>query len=136
MRVDWEQPLSDLRGFIVMYDDGGGDDAGICLRSLDSLITIYRATYGDKDGSYDGPHEYQHAFGWMYRLEKGFVACLWRKDPRALIILAYFVLLFETMKGLWFLDNWERHLLTRVKYLLGEEYVHWLRWPLEIAGLA
>ncbi|RYP40005.1 hypothetical protein DL767_001939 [Monosporascus sp. MG133] len=66
LRVDWEQHLSDLRGFIVMYDGGGGgddDDDGICLRSLDSLIAIYRATYGDKDGSYDGPQEYQHAFG-------------------------------------------------------------------------
>ncbi|RYP05416.1 hypothetical protein DL764_003841 [Monosporascus ibericus] len=67
LRVDWEEPLSDLRGFIVMYDDGGDDDDGICLRSLDSLIAIYRATYGDKDGSYDGPQEYQHAFGWLYR---------------------------------------------------------------------
>ncbi|RYP76953.1 hypothetical protein DL770_007127 [Monosporascus sp. CRB-9-2] len=64
LRIDWEQPLSDLRKFIVMYDGGGGDDDddGICLRSLDCLIAIYRATYGDKDGSYDGPQEYQHAF--------------------------------------------------------------------------
>ncbi|RYP71064.1 hypothetical protein DL769_004777 [Monosporascus sp. CRB-8-3] len=65
LRIDWEQPLSDLRGFMVTYDGGGGGDGDdvICLRSLDSLIAIYRATYGDKDGSYDGPQENQHVFG-------------------------------------------------------------------------
>ncbi|RYP63333.1 hypothetical protein DL771_009318 [Monosporascus sp. 5C6A] len=138
LRVDWEQPLSELRGFIAMYRNGGDDDDDddICLRSLDFLIDIYRATYGDKDGSYDGPPEYQHVFCWLYRIEKGFVACLWRKDPRALIILAYFVLLFETMKDIWYLDNWEKHLLARIENLLGEEHVGWLRWPLETAGLA
>lgn len=143
-RLDWEQPLSDLREFVAAYYDHGDEANGIdeseneddvCLRSLDCLINIYRATYGDKDGEYDGPEQYQHVFGWLYRIEKRFLSRLWDKDPRALIILAYFALLLDTMKDFWYLDGWERHILDRTRYLIGEEYAGWLRWPMEMAGL-
>ena len=145
-RLDWEQPLSDLREFVATYDGGsrsGGPDNGEgvvdgrdpCLRSLDGLIAIYKATYGDSDGHYDGSQQYQHVFGWIYRMEKQFLAYLRRKDPRALIILAYYAVLFETMDSLWFLDGWETHLLNRVKCLLPVGYASWLEWPMKVAGL-
>ena len=147
-RLDWEHPLSDLRTFVAAYDggvvdcdDGDGqvtDDEGgrgLCLRSLDGLIAIYRATYGDGDGQYEGSQDYQHVFGWIYRMEKPFLTYLRRRNPPALIILAYYAVLFETMDSLWFLKGWERHLLTKVKCMLPEEYASWLGWPMKVAGL-
>ena len=147
-RLDWEQPLSELREFIATCDEGidsgngNGNDENVgcdkkeaCLHSLEGLIAIYRAIYGDSDGSYDGPQDYQHVFGWIYRMEQPFLARLRARDPRALVILAYFAVLFQTMDLIWFLDSWKEHLLTRVRCLVPERYARWLEWPIKMTGL-
>ena len=145
-RLDWEQPLSKLREFVATYDEGidigdgdeennGRDKEGVCLRSLEGLIAIYRATYGDSDGNYDGLQDYQHVFGWIYRMGQPFLARLRARDPRALVMIAYYAVLFQTMDFLWFLDGWKEHLLTRVRGLLPEEYTSWLEWPIKMTGV-
>ncbi|KAH8156087.1 hypothetical protein CIB48_g12158 [Xylaria polymorpha] len=127
-RLDWEEPLRKFRGFVASQTF---ENAEICLRGLDGMILIYEATYGDRDGNFDGPSENQFVFGWLYRLKKQFISCLQRRNPTALIILAYYAVLLRTMEHLWFMDGWSGHLLATVKSLVEDDYTIWLRWPTE-----
>lgn len=124
-RRDWHAPLRKLRDFVVAQppeNDG-------CLCALDCMLGIYEASYGDEDGFYDGPSVNQFVFGWLYRLDRRFINRLQRKDPIALVILAYYAVLISTMERLWYMTSWADHLVGAVKSFIHEDYIHWLEWP-------
>ncbi|KAI8629623.1 hypothetical protein F5Y19DRAFT_72237 [Xylariaceae sp. FL1651] len=125
-RLDWEEPLNELRDFVASQTSEGTE---IWLRGLDGLMSIYEATYGDKDATFDGPAENQFVFGWLYRLEKPFVSSLQQRDSTALVILAYYAVLLSTMEQMWYMNGWAIHLLVTVGDLIHVEYVPWLQWP-------
>ncbi|KAI0517645.1 hypothetical protein F5B22DRAFT_112621 [Xylaria bambusicola] len=126
-RLDWEKALGALRDMVTRQKS---DDAAACLSELDSLISIYEATFGpDQDGSYHGPSESQFVFGWLYRLGRPFVSRLQQKDSTALIILSYFAVLLKTMEYLWYMKGWADHLVAMVKGLVPEDDSVWLQWP-------
>ncbi|KIW99502.1 uncharacterized protein Z518_11241 [Rhinocladiella mackenziei CBS 650.93] len=131
-RIEWEKPLYELRSYIASY---GGPDVDVYLRAFDTLSLIYKATYGKADGSHGGPPENQFILGWLYRMEDSFVACLRRKEPLALLLLAHYALLFRTMGKRWYMRGWCDHLLVRIRDFLGEDFVTWLRWPMQQAGV-
>ncbi|KAI0426038.1 hypothetical protein F5Y09DRAFT_320071 [Xylaria sp. FL1042] len=126
-RLDWEEPLQKLRGFIVSQEV---ECTETCLRGVDGLILIYEAIFGYKDANFDGPSQNQFVFGWLYRLQKQFISCLRQKNPSALIILAYYAVLLGT-ETLWNIDGWANHLLATVSALVEDDYTVWLQWPTE-----
>lgn len=70
---------------------------------------------------------------WLYVMEDDFVASLQSKDAMALLILAYFAPLLNTMSKAWFLKGWAEHLLTSIRIFIDKEYVEWLEWPMGVA---
>ncbi|CAM1503840.1 Fc.00g014310.m01.CDS01 [Cosmosporella sp. VM-42] len=129
-RVQWIEPLDELRKWIASHES---PETIVYSRSLDSLCEIYEATYGDLNGIYSGPPSNQFIFGWLYRMQDPFVACLRRKEPLALLILAYYAPLLRTLKKCWFLEGWTEHLLHAIGELLSPDLGGWLQWPLEIS---
>lgn len=137
-RIKWEVALGGLRDLTAAAEPAMKHrDQDACCRALDMLIGIYSATYGrDQDGLYDGDPNNQHVFRWLYCLSQDFVACAQRQDQIALLILAYFAPLLETVGGGWYIRGWRDHLITSIRPLLSEEYLKWLNWPAEQAGIA
>ena len=130
-RIEWEAALGRLREFVAEEE---GDAS---WHALDTLMNIYGATYGrDDDGLYDGDPNDQHVFRWLYCIDQDFVACVQRQEPFALLVLAHFALLLETISGGWYIQTWRDHLITTIGRLLPEEYQFWLQWPAEQAGLS
>lgn len=153
-RVEWEEQLDGLREFVVTRDvaargaqeEGGAPNEGersrttaaVAVHALDNLIGIYAAIYGRRgpDGEIrvDGPSHNQFVFGWLYRVEPGFAACVRRCDPSALLVLAHYAVLLnrQTTPSGWFLKGWKEHIIARVGVLLGEsETSKWMCWPME-----
>jgi len=160
-RVEWETQLDGLRGFIVARgaDSGGGDGhegvtptpasqegggearraaAAVSLKALDNVIGIYAAIYGRRgpEGkiTLDGPSENQFVFGWLYRLEQEFAACVRSCEPCAVLVLAHYALLLngEAIPRGWYVEGWREHTVVRVGELLGDgEGCEWMRWPME-----
>lgn len=152
-RLDWEAALDGLRAFIAGSHRGGKSQEGAArvvekpgiaafyLRPLDSLIGIYAATYGRRrspDGevtyTYNGPPENQFVFGWLYRLEAEFVACVRRRESHALLVLAHYAVLLngDAVRGGWYVDGWTEHIIATVGGYLGESSCgEWMRWPME-----
>jgi hypothetical protein len=130
-RTNWEKPLNKLRKYISACNE---PEIDIYMRCCDDLLLVYEATYGKDDGSYDISSENQFIFAWLYRLDDGFVACLRRKRPLALLLLAYYCVLLKTIDKLWFMVGWADHILGRVHHFIGTEFGEWLRWPIEEVG--
>jgi hypothetical protein len=156
-RLDWEDALDGLREFIAgacpgevgqqestsaprlpLEADTCSETPTTAMKALDSLIGIYEATYGRHTGpdggiTYQGPFENQFIFGWLYRVESDFVACVRRCEPQALLVLAHFAVLLnrEAIQTGWYIESWRDHIVARVDNLLqDEECRHWIRWPM------
>ncbi|KAL6356831.1 hypothetical protein LRP88_10442 [Fusarium phalaenopsidis] len=129
-RLQWIEPLEKLRAWIASNET---PDTVLFLRAHKSLCEIYEANYGDADGGYNGPMTNKLVFGWFYRLQDLFVGCLQRKAPPALLLLAYYVPLFNTMTRSWYMDGWAAHLLDAIRGLLSPDLLGWLEWPLEVS---
>lgn len=128
-RIDWIERLDELRKWIASHES---PDTITYLRSSESLAEIYEATYGDREGTYKGAPSNHFIFGWLYRMQDPFVTCLRRKEPIALLILAYYAPLLKTLKKCWFLDGWSEHLLTSIGEIVAPDLSGWLQWPLEV----
>ncbi len=108
--------------------------AAVSLKALDALIGIYAAIYGrrgpDGEVTYDGPPHNQFVFGWLYRLEPGFVACVRRCEPWALLVLAHYAVLLhpDAIQRGWYVEGWRGHVVARVGQLLGKN--KWMSWPM------
>ena len=99
---------------------------------------IYVATYGrDEAGLCDVTPIHRFVFIWIYWLEDDFLACLQRRDPASLLILACYAVLLRTMRNIWFMNGWTEHILTNVwQEIKGDmDMAVWMEWPLTIAGL-
>jgi hypothetical protein len=140
-RLDWEGPLRRLREFIAGagQPEGGlqpadrtrsrtATTAAVCLQSLDDMMEIYAAIYGrcasGPDGAsiftYDGPSDNQFVFGWLYRMDLEFVGCVRRREPCALLVLAYYTLLLngDAVQSGWYVEGWREHIINKVDELI------------------
>ncbi|KAK4044289.1 hypothetical protein C8A01DRAFT_12286 [Parachaetomium inaequale] len=147
-RLDWEDALDGLREFIARSgvvpggETGTGSTTAVCFAALDAIIEIYAATYGrrsspDGDATYTGPSANQFVFGWLYRVEYEFVACVRRREPYALLVLAHYAVLLngDTIQRGWFIKGWREHIIARVgEFLANGECSEWMRWPMEQAA--
>ncbi|KAM0594427.1 hypothetical protein ACHAPN_005823 [Verticillium nonalfalfae] len=123
-RIDWVGPFEELRELIGSLDSS---NISVYDQAVDGLEVVYDATYGRGNDTYDGDKSNKIIFGWLYRMEDSFQACLQRKDSVALLIMAHFAILLRT-KPFWFLEGWEDHLLHRIAELTDGQFSSWLPW--------
>ncbi|EHY61059.1 hypothetical protein ABEF92_003100 [Exophiala dermatitidis] len=126
-RIDWEEPLRQLHDHILL--SFSSSSASCLVKAFESLVLVYEATFGRKDGTNRAPPKYRYVFVWLYSLTDEFVDHLLRKEPLALLLLAYYAVLIRTMEHRWFMQGWAEYLLMSVRGLVGEELARWLVWP-------
>lgn len=132
-RLDWEDACLQLSNWV------GDKEDEACRLAMDTLLGIYAAMYGyskaDGEVRYTGPSVNQFVFGWLYRMDSAFLQCVRRRDPRALLVLAYYAVLLnkDTVREGWYIKGWRRHIIDRVERLLGEENDHqFIQWPKQV----
>jgi len=68
---------------------------------------------------------------WPQENKTAFASLLKRRNPQALIILAYYSVLLDLLDGRWWLQGWGRMLLRNVIGSLGDEWKSWVDWPMQ-----
>lgn len=146
-RLDWAVPLERLRGFITgrtssensreksVYRDQRNL---VLLQAFDVLRDTYESTFGqDEDPEAVVCPKSKFIFLWLYVMEDDFINLVREADPAALLLLAYYSLLFKTMKTAWYLDGWTEHLLLRIGSVMQRHgFADWMQWPMDMAGLS
>ena len=68
---------------------------------------------------------------WTATIDPILLDLLEERDHLALLILAYFAVLFEWQGDSWWMRGWATWTLDAVQMCLGEEYSQWMEWPLK-----
>lgn len=98
---------------------------------LNDLYDIMNQIYQRRSAQQSGVALMDLLIGWLYRLPGEFVSLLEQKEPRALVVLAYWAMMFRYMDDAWFTKGWAEHVLSGVSTFLTPEYHPWIEWPLK-----
>ena len=72
---------------------------------------------------------------WPVQVGEDFLLLLKEREPAALVLLAYYCLLFQPLERNWYINGYSRRLLSRIHNQLDEEWRPWLQWPIQEIGL-
>jgi len=93
---------------------------------LDALGILFASL--KQDGL--GPPLYIRVVTWCSYIEKEFRDCATQRRPRAMILMAYYLVFVKVVKGLWWLDFADRD-ITRIVKSLGPRWMPYLEVPLQ-----
>lgn len=98
--------------------------------AIKDLLEIMREVYERRSPGDPGVGLMHLLIGWLYRLPEDFVGLLQEKEPRALVVLAYWAVMLKYMDSVWFMKGWSEHVLSGISACLKPEYRPWIEWPL------
>ncbi|KAJ5995330.1 hypothetical protein N7481_002307 [Penicillium waksmanii] len=99
--------------------------------ALNDLYDIMNQVHKRRSAQQSGVALMDLLIGWLYRLPEQFIRLLEEKEPRALVVLAYWAVMFRYMETAWFMKGWAEHVLSGVSTFLQPEYQPWIEWPLK-----
>lgn len=129
--LDWENALESL---VILMEQAPSDRKNIYQDTFNMLKWCYHGTFGMMGRSHVvATPKYETIMAWLYVLDDKYVDMLKDNDPLAMLLLAYFAVLLQTLETVWFLKGWALHILCGVRGILietsREQWLHWLRWP-------
>ncbi|KAI7159154.1 hypothetical protein KC349_g4425 [Hortaea werneckii] len=129
LRIDWEDAMAEVKQLII--DRSSGEEADANLTAWSSLELCYEAGEGRRGNeSFQCPEENAIVFVWIFRMNDDYASLLDQKHPLALVILAYFCPLLQTLQHTnWMLEGWAKHVLAGLSKSLDAEWKGWLDWP-------
>lgn len=116
---------------LVERDISDEEERGRYLSVIDNLFEIMREVYERRSAGSSGVGLMDLLIGWFYRLPEEMVGNLERKEPYALVLLAYWAVLLKYMDSTWFMGGWPEHVLSGVSTYLHEDFRPWIEWPLK-----
>lgn len=73
----------------------------------------------------------QYVMGWLYRLPDEYIRLLEQKEPCALVILAAWSILLHYMRPVWYMRDWDVHIIHGIFHALHDDWKDWVSWPLK-----
>ncbi|KAF4546215.1 putative c6 zinc finger protein [Lasiodiplodia theobromae] len=112
------------------------DESDVYVNEIDNLSRSFHAVAAERasSGGGGGGVSTQVVFVWLYKLSDEFLDCLRQREPMALTIFAYFVVLLKELEGAWYLQGWVEHLIAGIYHALGPGTRTWVRTPIERVG--
>lgn len=130
-REDERALVRELR-FVHAYLEPEDDESGVYATEIDNLSRSFCAVAGERSSG--GHASTQVVFVWLYKLSDEFLECLRRREPMALTVFAYFVVLLKELEGAWYLQGWVEHLIAGIYHALSPGTRTWVRTPIERVG--
>lgn len=73
----------------------------------------------------------QYVVGWLYRLPDEYIGLLEQKEPCALVILAAWSILLHYMQPVWYMRDWDVHVIHGILHTVHDDWKDWVSWPLK-----
>ncbi|KAI5925187.1 hypothetical protein F4810DRAFT_700336 [Camillea tinctor] len=133
--IEWETALSNLSSFVEGQAPGPRKDT--YRNTVNMLKWCFQETFGTSaDPKPAADAKFQVIMIWMYVLEDEYVDMLKEDEPVALVILAYFAVLLQTLESVWYLRGWAAHIVQGVSGILESSspqpihHARWIEWPM------
>lgn len=103
--------------------------------SVNELLSDALPTEDEISPRVKGSNYLRVSFGWLFEIPFGFVGLLEQRRPAALVILAYFSVLFQNAPKFWWNEPIPAKIVKAVAAVLPREYQRWIEWPIhEVLG--
>ncbi|KAK6206389.1 hypothetical protein QIS74_13560 [Colletotrichum tabaci] len=124
--------LEELQGFLEEYVISQDPGRQSYLEAFRLLKSCYSLVFSERDRSFRGSAHV--IFAWLYQVSDQYLKLLEEREPRALIIFAYFVVLVKQMESGWMWTRWPGHLISGVWQSLPPRWKIKIRWPMVRVG--
>ncbi|EWZ36331.1 uncharacterized protein FOBCDRAFT_232051 [Fusarium oxysporum Fo47] len=131
--IPWERPLVSLA---VMLSGSSTLGSESLVVASEALMECYREVYGTADKPEYRTHGKTYVvMRWPWVLGDDFVGQVQNLVPEALILLAYFAVLIQTLERFWYMKGWAKHTIMGIEKKLDPAYLQWIQWPRNQIGL-
>ena len=72
---------------------------------------------------------------WLEKIPRGFLDLLGERRPKALILLAHLACLLKRAEHFWYMKGAGERIVSTILISVGEEWLDWIQWPLEVMGM-
>ncbi|CAH0003794.1 unnamed protein product [Clonostachys byssicola] len=125
--IPWEWPLNRLEERLLACQDPGLENLAVIC---EALMDCFKGVYGTTEQPESTTHGKLHVvMRWLWYLEDDFIIQIQNLVPEALVLLAHFAVLVQTVECFWFMRGWAHHVLDGVVKQLDSGYITWISWP-------
>jgi hypothetical protein len=103
------------------------EDAGSGEQAISSLQSVFTAAYSNMQGR----PSIHSIVAWPVVICQGYTDLLRRREPHALVILAYFGAAVHSRRDMWMCRDGGAFLVNLISQHLGGEWSDWLAWPIQ-----
>jgi len=100
-----------------------------CRDACTEALTTLRRVYNAKHYLSQSEDGFGMLFAWPVMLPAAFTDSLQKRNPEALIILAYYAVLLHSYRDNWIIGNAGEMLIVSISSHLGSYWKRWLTWP-------
>lgn len=120
--------VADLRRLCGEVVEEERPEFGVYTTAIDNLARVFAVVYAEqREGEYG-------IFVWILNIKEELIVCIQQREPMALVIFAYFVVLLEELPGWWILEGWVHHVLGGIYDALPVGARAWISWPMAQTG--
>jgi len=101
------------------------------VEALDEALTLLRQVYGLMPYFETKICAISATFSWPVQVPEAYIEMVKRRQPEALVLLAHYCLLLNTVNNFWWIHGMSRHLLENIHRNLGTDWESWIAWPLQ-----
>lgn len=112
------------------------DKALFCLRRSLAYMKQFETMNSETAGGLSYNRRLSGPLVWIHITPEEYFLRLHQRQPHAMLLFAYFGVVFHTLNGSWFFERWGRDIVQVVDELLGEYWKPWTEWPKHVVGLS
>lgn len=116
MRIELHEHATHLETVHRLIEQDTTDETNRAMYKavINDLLEKMREVYEKRSMGDPGVGLMHLVMGWLYRLPEDLVRQLEQKEPRALVVLAYWAVMLKYMDGVWFMKGWAEHILSGI----------------------
>lgn len=125
--IPWETHLANIKTLTHVCEESEEDLLEVLRQGL---VDCFREVYGTLEKPLSSTNGKMHVvLRWLWILNDGFADQIERKTPVALILLAHYAVILQTLECYWFMEGWAVHIMQGIAGRLEPGYQDWISWP-------
>lgn len=125
--IPWEAYLERLITLTSAHPHSVG---GLMETLCQGLVDCFREVFGTSAEPRAITHGKTHVvIRWLWILDDEFADEIKRRNPVAMLLLAYFTVILQTLDCYWFMKGWAVHVLSGIENRLDSAFSEWISWP-------